>query len=177
MACHYREQFIKYVLKARGASLLILPVDSSPSDSTICGLVFFLLLLYCSTTGRLYISSLRRPSPHLVDAAHLKGEAMTTDASGLVHHVGFAHSLNVAISICLTYTLIFTCVRVHLRRSSFGADDAVVVVATLAALAHFAASYTCLTAGLGKPYNMIKENVGRLSSVRSRKTADLRLTS
>jgi hypothetical protein len=90
---------------------------------------------------------------------------MTTDNSGLVHHLGYADSLNVAISICLTYTLIFTCVRIHLRRSSFGADDAVVVVATIAAMAHFAASYTCLTAGLGKPYDMIKGNSDRLNSV------------
>lgn len=90
---------------------------------------------------------------------------MATDNSGLVHHLGYAESLNVAISICLTYTLIFTCVRIHLRRSSFGADDAVVIVATLAAMAHFAASYACLTAGLGKPYEMIKEHIDRLSSV------------
>ncbi|KAG9959423.1 hypothetical protein KCU61_g7493, partial [Aureobasidium melanogenum] len=89
---------------------------------------------------------------------------MATDNSGLVHHLGYAESLNVAISICLTYTLIFTCVRIHLRRSSFGADDAVVIVATIAAIAHFAASYACLTAGLGKPYDMIKEHINRLSS-------------
>ncbi|KAH0386983.1 hypothetical protein KCU92_g2212, partial [Aureobasidium melanogenum] len=89
---------------------------------------------------------------------------MATDNSGLVHHIGYAESLNVAISICLTYTLIFTCVRIHLRRSSFGADDAVVIVATIAAIAHFAASYACLTAGLGKPYDMIKEHINRLSS-------------
>ncbi|KAK6002844.1 hypothetical protein QM012_001594 [Aureobasidium pullulans] len=89
---------------------------------------------------------------------------MATDNSGLVHHLGYAESLNVAISICLTYTLIFTCVRIHLRRSSFGADDAVVIVATIAAIVHFAASYACLTAGLGKPYDMIKEHIGRLNS-------------
>ncbi|CAD0111909.1 unnamed protein product [Aureobasidium uvarum] len=89
---------------------------------------------------------------------------MTTDNSGLVHHLGYADSLNVAISICLTYTLIFTCVRVHLRRNSFGVDDVVVIVATVAVIAHFAASYACLTAGLGKPYDVIKENIGRLSS-------------
>ncbi|KAG9943998.1 hypothetical protein KCU85_g8255, partial [Aureobasidium melanogenum] len=89
---------------------------------------------------------------------------MATDNSGLVHHLGYAESLNVAISICLTYTLIFTCVRIHLRRSSFGADDAVVIIATLAAMAHFAASYACLTAGLGKPYPMIEEHTHRLSS-------------
>jgi hypothetical protein len=94
---------------------------------------------------------------------------MTADNSGLVHHLGYADSLNVAISICLTYTLIFTCVRIHLRRSSFGADDAVVVFATLAAMAHFAASYTCLTAGLGKPYDMIKSNLDQLNSVSSRR--------
>lgn len=90
---------------------------------------------------------------------------MVTDNSGLVRHLGYAESLNVAISICLTYTLIFTCVRIHLRRSSFGADDAVVIVATIAALTHFAASYSCLTAGQGKPYDMIKENLRRLNSV------------
>jgi hypothetical protein len=93
---------------------------------------------------------------------------MTTDKSGLVHHLGYADSLNVTISICLTYTLIFTCVRIHLRRSSFGTDDAVVVVATMAAMAHFAASYTCLTAGLGKPYDVIKGSLDRLNSVRRR---------
>ena len=105
---------------------------------------------------------------HLTDAASPQGRTMTTDNSGLVHHLGYADSLNVAISICLTYTLIFTCVRIHLRRSSFGADDAVVVIATLAAMAHFAASYTCLTAGLGKPYDMVKDNIGQLNSVSSR---------
>jgi hypothetical protein len=100
------------------------------------------------------------------DVANLKSETMTTENSKLVHHLGYADSLNVAISICLTYTLIFTCVRIHLRRSSFGADDAVVIVATMAAMAHFAASYACLTAGLGKPYDMIKGNLDRLNSVR-----------
>lgn len=102
---------------------------------------------------------------------------MSTDKSGLVHHLGYADSLNVAISICLTYTLIFTCVRIHLRRSSFGADDVVVVIATLTALAHFAASYTCLTAGLGKPYDMIKANIGQLSSVSSSNKISLELVS
>lgn len=90
---------------------------------------------------------------------------MPTDESGLVHHLGYADSLNVAISICLTYTLIFTCVRIHLRRSSFGADDVVVIFATIAAMVHFATSYACLTAGLGKPYDMIKNNISQLSSV------------
>lgn len=110
----------------------------------------------------------RQPCPYLTNVVtSLKDRRMTTDKSGLVHHLGFADSLNVAISICLTYTLIFTCVRIHLRRSSFGADDAVVVVATIAAMAHFAASYTCLTAGLGKPYDMIKGDLDRLNSVSS----------
>jgi hypothetical protein len=102
---------------------------------------------------------------------------MTTDNSGLVHHLGYADSLNVAISICLTYTLIFTCVRIHLRKSSFGADDAVVVFATLAAMAHFAASYTCLTAGLGKPYDVIERNLGRLNSVCSNDVSVLMIMS
>jgi hypothetical protein len=120
----------------------------------------------------------RQPCPYLTDVAtFLKDRRMTTDKSGLVHHLGYADSLNVAISICLTYTLIFTCVRIHLRRSSFGADDAVVVVATIAAMAHFAASYTCLTAGLGKPYDMIKGNLDRLSSVGSGKMMALMITS
>lgn len=91
---------------------------------------------------------------------------MPTNEHGLVHHLGYHDSLNVAISICLTYTLIFTGIRIHLRKSSFGADDAVVIVATLAALVHFATSYACLTAGMGKPYDLITDNLSRLSSVR-----------
>jgi hypothetical protein len=102
---------------------------------------------------------------------------MTTDESGLVHHVGYADSLNVAISICLTYTLIFTCVRIHLRRNSFGLDDIAVIVATIAVLVHLAISYACLSAGLGKPWSMINGDIGRLDSVCSlyltARTADI----
>jgi hypothetical protein len=32
-------------------------------------------------------------------------------------------------------------------------------------MVHFATSYACLTAGLGKPYDMIKNNISQLSSV------------
>lgn len=131
--------------------------------------LFSILFLYCDTTGHLHLHSTRSlcligSHVRTTDVANLRTK-MTTDNSGLVHHLGYADSLNVTISICLTYTLIFTCVRIHLRRSSFGADDAVVVFATLAAMAHFAASYSCLTAGLGKPYDMIEGNLGRLNSV------------
>ena len=89
-----------------------------------------------------------------------------TDASGLVRHLGYADSLNVAISICLTYTLIFTCIRIHLRRNGFGSDDVVVILATITALVHFATSYASLTAGLGKPYDMLTGSLSQLSSVR-----------
>ena len=51
--------------------------------------------------------------------------------SGLVQHLGYVDSLNVAISICLTYTLIFSFIRVYLRKGSFGSDDAVVIAATV----------------------------------------------
>jgi hypothetical protein len=152
------------VLKTQGMSLKFLP---SYFFSLVLLLAIPIFIIYTVTILHIFfpISLFWHPCLYLPDVADLKGRKMTTDNSGLVHHLGYADSLNVAISICLTYTLIFTCVRIHLRRSSFGADDAVVLVATMATMAHFAASYACLTAGLGKPYDMIKGDLDRLNFV------------
>lgn len=47
------------------------------------------------------------------------------------HHVGYVDGVNFTISICLTYTLCVTFLRVWIRRVLFGWDDLVVGAATV----------------------------------------------
>lgn len=54
-----------------------------------------------------------------------------TDSLGVVQHVGYVDSLKVAISICLTYTLLVSGVRIYLRNSKYGLDDLFLVIATV----------------------------------------------
>lgn len=53
------------------------------------------------------------------------------DGSGVVQHVGYVDTLKVTTSICLTYTLLVSGVRIYLRNRQYGVDDLFVVVATV----------------------------------------------
>ena len=52
-------------------------------------------------------------------------------SSALVNHVGFSESLSITISLCLTYTLLIVGIRLYIRSSNYGADDACVLGATV----------------------------------------------
>ncbi|KAK5131889.1 hypothetical protein LTR08_000477 [Meristemomyces frigidus] len=70
-------------------------------------------------------------------------------------HVGYQDSLNLTISLCLTYTLCIACVRIWIRKGAFGADDLVIAAATILTLCHSAASYAALASGLGTPWSSL----------------------
>lgn len=93
-------------------------------------------------------------------------------------HSGNTQGLNLAISLCLTYTLCIVLVRLWIRKGAFGTcfgfglalantagyDDLVVLVTTIFSLGHTAADYVALSDGLGKPWQeLIAE--GHLSAL------------
>lgn len=84
-------------------------------------------------------------------------------------HIGFADTTNLTISLCLVYTLCIGCVRIWIRKGAFGADDLVILVATLFTLGHSAASYAALAHGLGIPWTIVtdKYSVASLDKVGS----------
>ncbi|QIW98179.1 hypothetical protein AMS68_003697 [Peltaster fructicola] len=84
----------------------------------------------------------------------------------MAEHSNNATGLNLAISLCLTYTLCIVCVRLWIRKGGFGHDDTVVLVTTLFSLGHTAADYAALANGLGKPWETVIAN-GRLPSLNS----------
>ena len=73
-------------------------------------------------------------------------------------HIGYQDTLNLTISLCLIYTLCVACVRIWIRKGSFGADDLVIAVATILTLCHSAASYAALAAGLGIPWSNLSRS-------------------
>ncbi|KAF2659731.1 hypothetical protein K491DRAFT_755063 [Lophiostoma macrostomum CBS 122681] len=76
-----------------------------------------------------------------------------TDATeGVAVHAGYVDGLKLALGLCLCYTLCIVCLRTYIRWRASGRDDAVVVVATVLALAFFGCAYTASGAGLGAPY-------------------------
>lgn len=83
------------------------------------------------------------------------------------HHLGFSDSVNVTVSLCLTYTLLLSCVRIWIRKGAFGVDDLVIAIATLVSFGHTAADYVALANGLGTPWAHIldDENLSSLNAV------------
>lgn len=77
---------------------------------------------------------------------------------------GYEDALNLTISLCLTYTLCIACVRIWIRKGSFGSDDLVIAVATLVTLCNSAASYAALAKGLGTSWSRLKQS-GTISSL------------
>lgn len=70
-------------------------------------------------------------------------------------HPGYEDAVNLTISLCLTYTLCIACVRLWIRKGSFGVDDIVIAVATVLTLCHSGADYTALAEGLGSPWQKL----------------------
>lgn len=58
-------------------------------------------------------------------------DASASGATPAKHHIGYVDGLNVAISLCLTYTLCVTLLRGWIRRRLYGWDDIVVAIATV----------------------------------------------
>ena len=71
--------------------------------------------------------------------------------------LGYKDGVNLAISLCLTYTLCLSCVRAYIRKGAYGIDDSVIAVATVISFGHIGADYAALANGLGTPWNHIVE--------------------
>lgn len=82
-------------------------------------------------------------------------------------HLGFSDSVNLTISLCLTYVLFVSGIRIWIRKGAFGVDDIVIAIATLISFGHTAADYVALANGLGKPWSHIisNENISSLNAV------------
>lgn len=70
-------------------------------------------------------------------------------------HPGNQDGLSLTISLCLTYVICISCVRLWIRKGSFGSDDIVIAVATVVSFLHTATDYLALANGLGKPWDSI----------------------
>jgi len=73
-------------------------------------------------------------------------------------HEGYQNTLNLTISLCLTYTLCIACVRIWIRKTAYGIDDFVIAVATLVTLGNTAASFASLSEGLGLPWSKLEQS-------------------
>lgn len=61
------------------------------------------------------------------------------------------------ISLAVTYVICVSCVRLWIRKGSYGSDDAVIAVATVMSFAHTAVDYLALANGLGSPNDRIED--------------------
>ena len=82
-------------------------------------------------------------------------------------HLGFSDSVNLTVSLCLTYVLCVSGIRLWIRKGAFGVDDIVTAIATFIFFGHTAADYVALANGLGKPWEDIlsNENLSSLNAV------------
>ena len=82
-------------------------------------------------------------------------------------HVGYYDGVNLTISLCLTYILCISGVRIWIRKGAYGIDDLVIAIATLVALGHTAANYAALANGLGLSWTKVlrEDNIDSLSAV------------
>lgn len=67
-------------------------------------------------------------------------------------HPGYQDGTNLAVSLCLTYVICISCVRLWIRKGSYGSDDVVIAIATVVSFAHTATDYLALANGLGTPW-------------------------
>ena len=82
----------------------------------------------------------------------------------MTSHSGFVDTVNLTISLCLTYVVCISCVRMWIRKGAFGVDDIVTGIATLVSFSHTAADYVALANGLGKRWTGIVRD-GTISSL------------
>ena len=80
---------------------------------------------------------------------------------------GFVDSLNLVVSLCLVYTICIACVRIWIRRGSYGTDDLVIAIGTLVTLCNSGTSYAALANGLGKKWEDLQgqDDLASLSGV------------
>ena len=112
------------------------------------------------------------PRPSLLHAWHTSRTTPTN--VDMPRHPGYQDGVNLVVSLALTYVICISCVRLWIRKGSYGSDDAVVAVATVVSFGHTAADYLALANGLGMPWrdsslpnNLLALNtVGRFKCVR-----------
>lgn len=91
---------------------------------------------------------------------------------------GYQDGVLLTVSLALTYVLCISCVRIWIRKGSYGSDDLVILVATMTGFVHTAVDFLALANGLGAPYNVTEESqalsvlnaVGRIEHVRESRT-------
>ena len=75
-------------------------------------------------------------------------------------HPGNSDGVNLTTSLCLTYIICISCVRLWIRKGSYGSDDLVIAVATIISFAHTATDFLALAYGLGRPWEQISGREG-----------------
>lgn len=68
-------------------------------------------------------------------------------------HPGNQDGTLLTVSLALVYVLCISCVRIWIRKGSYGSDDLVVLVATMTGFVHTALDFLALANGLGAPYD------------------------
>ncbi|KAI7262594.1 hypothetical protein KC345_g9385 [Hortaea werneckii] len=74
------------------------------------------------------------------------------------HREGYQDALNLVVSLCLIYTLCIACVRIWIRRGSYGTDDLVIAIGTIITLCNSGANYAELANGLGTKWPGLRES-------------------
>ncbi|KAI7110142.1 hypothetical protein KC352_g36349 [Hortaea werneckii] len=74
------------------------------------------------------------------------------------HREGYQDALNLVVSLCLIYTLCIACVRIWIRRGSYGTDDLVIAIGTIITLCNSGANYAALANGLGTKWSSLRES-------------------
>ncbi|KAI6974443.1 hypothetical protein KC318_g12121 [Hortaea werneckii] len=74
------------------------------------------------------------------------------------HREGYQDALNLVVSLCLIYTLCIACVRIWIRRGSYGTDDLVIAIGIIITLCNSGANYAALANGLGTKWPNLKES-------------------
>lgn len=71
---------------------------------------------------------------------------------------GYQGGVLLAVSLALTYVICISCVRIWIRKGSYGSDDLVVLIATMTGFVHTAVDYLSIANGLGTPYEDIQQS-------------------
>ncbi|CAK4031654.1 Hypothetical predicted protein [Lecanosticta acicola] len=70
---------------------------------------------------------------------------------------GYENATAYVVSLCLVFTICVALLRLWIRKSAYGRDDAVIGAATLLSFGHTAASYAALKFGLGKRWVAVED--------------------
>lgn len=105
------------------------------------------------------------PMPRLASITTRASAAFPT----MPQREGYANSLLFTVSLCCVFTICVALLRLWIRRSAYGRDDAVVGAATILALGHMGSSYASISFGLGKPWSRIgsEGSLAELNEVRA----------